>query len=89
LKIKLALNSVNAKHTRSLLRDLYHRKGPGRKPINSLEMRKAQLLKLLLRIPGNRRLALRLKDDRKAARVCGFRKQTPSHGLFTHFRHRL
>ena len=52
-------------------------------------MLKAQLLKHLLRIPSDRRLALRLKHDRKAARACGFRKRTPSHGLFTHFRHRL
>ena len=32
---------------------------------------------------------MRLKDDRKAARACGFRKQIPIHGLFTHFRHRF
>jgi len=83
------LNSVNSKHTRSLLRDLYHRKGPGRKPYNPLSILKAQLLKHLLRIPSDRRLALRLKHDRKAARACGFKKHTPSHGLFTHFRKRL
>jgi len=52
-------------------------------------MLKAQLLKHLLRIPSDRRLALRLKHDRKAAKACGFKKQTPSHGLFTHFRKRL
>ena len=52
-------------------------------------MMKAQILKHLLRIPSDRRLALRLKNDRKAARACGFKKQTPSHGLFTHFRKRL
>ena len=52
-------------------------------------MLKAQLLKHLLRIPSDRRLALRLKHDRRAARACGFRKHTPSHGLFTHFRKRL
>jgi hypothetical protein len=52
-------------------------------------MVKAQLLKHLLRIPSDRRLALRLKHDRRAARTCGFRNQTPSHGLFTQFRHRL
>jgi transposase len=83
------LNSVNTKHTRRLLRDLYHRKGPGRKPLNPMAMLKAQLLKHLLRIPSDRRLALRLKHDRTAAKACGFKKQTPSHGLFTHFRHRL
>jgi len=52
-------------------------------------MLKAQLLKHLLRIPSDRRLALRLRHDRRAARACGFGKRTPSHGLFTHFRHRL
>ena len=52
-------------------------------------MLKAQLLKHLLRIPSDRRLALHLEHDRRAAKACGFRKQTPSHGLFTHFRHRL
>jgi len=83
------LNSVNTKHIRHLLRDLYHRKGPGRKPINPISILKAQLLKHLLSIPSDRRLALRLKHDKRAAKACGFRKQTPSHGLFTHFRHRL
>jgi hypothetical protein len=52
-------------------------------------MLKAQLAKHLLRIPSDRRLALRLRNDHKTARACGFRKQTPSHGLFTQFRHRL
>ena len=89
MKIKQVLNSVNTKHIRRLLRNLYHRKGPGRKPINPLAMLKAQLLKYLLRIPSDRRLALRLKHDKRAAKACGFREQTPSHGLFTHFRHRL
>jgi hypothetical protein len=52
-------------------------------------MLKAQLLRHLLRIPSDRRLALRLKNDRSVARACGFKRQTPSHDLFTHFRHRL
>jgi len=72
-----------------MLKGLYHRRGPGRRHYNPLSMLKAQLLKHLLRIPSDRRLALRLKRDRKAARACGFRKETPSHSLFTHFRHRL
>ena len=83
------LNSVNIKNIRRLLRNLYHRKGRGRKPYNPLAMLKAQLLKHLLHIPSDRRLALRLKHDTRAARTCGFRKHTPSHGLFTHFRRRL
>lgn len=70
-----------------MLRDLYHIKGPGRKPYSPLSMLKAQLLKHLLSIPSDRRLALR--HDRKAAKACGFRNRTPSHSLFTHFRHRL
>jgi len=52
-------------------------------------MLKAQLTKHILRIISDRRLALRLKNDRKVARACGFRTQTPSHSLFTQFRHRL
>jgi hypothetical protein len=52
-------------------------------------MLKAQLAKHLLSIISDRRLSLRLKSDHKVARACGFRRHTPSHGLFTHFRHRL
>ena len=89
MKIKQVLNSVNTPHTRRLLKSFYHKKGPGRNPLNPLAMLKAQLLKHLLRIPSDRRLALRLCNDRRTATACGFKKQTPSHGLFTHFRHRL
>jgi hypothetical protein len=52
-------------------------------------MLKAQLAKHLLQIPSDRRLALRLRKDRRLAKACGLRRRTPSHGLFTHFRHRL
>jgi len=52
-------------------------------------MLKAQLAKHLLHIISDRRLSLRFKHDHKITRACGFRAQTPSHGLFTHFRHRL
>jgi len=52
-------------------------------------MLKAQLLKHLLRVPSDRRLALLLKRNKRAARVCGFKRKTPSHGLFTQFRHRV
>ena len=88
MKIKQVLDSISSRSLRRLLRGLYHRNGPGRKPYNPLSMLKAQLLKHLLRIPSDRRLSLRLKHDRKAARACGFRR-TPSHSLFTHFRRRL
>ena len=30
-----------------------------------------------------------LKWDRQVAKACGFKHETPSHGLFTQFRHRL
>jgi len=83
------LDSVDSKNLRRLLRNFYHRRGPGRKPYNPLSMLKAQLLKHLIRIPSDRRLALRLKHDWRAARACRLRKRTPSHGLFTQFRHRL
>jgi hypothetical protein len=52
-------------------------------------MLKAQLAKHLLNIISDRRLALRLRNEHKVARACGFRSRTPSHGLFTQFRHRL
>jgi len=52
-------------------------------------MLKAQLLKHLLRVPSDRRLALLLKRNRRIARACGFKRETPSHGLSTQFRHRL
>ncbi len=68
---------------------LYHGVGPGRKPYDPVSMLKAQLLKYLLRVPSDRRLALLLKRNRKMAKACGFRRKTPSHGLFTQFKHRL
>ena len=83
------LDSLNLDQIRRELTYLYPLEGPGRKPFRPLSMLKGQLAKHLLRIPSDRRLALRLRNDRKAARACGFRKQTPSHGLFTQFRHRL
>jgi len=71
------------------LMSLYHEAGAGRKPYPPVSMLKAQLLKHLLRVPSDRRLALLLKRNRKMAKACGFRRKTPSHGLFTQFRHRL
>lgn len=52
-------------------------------------MLKAQILKHLFYIPGDRILALHLRDDRKTEKARGLEKHTPSHGLFTHFRRRL
>jgi len=68
---------------------LYHGEGAGRKPYPPVSMLKAQLLKHLRRIPSDRRLALLLKRNKRVARACGFRRKTPSHGLFTQFRHRV
>jgi transposase len=78
-----------ARAIRSFLTSLYHREGRGRKPYDAVSMLKVQLLKRLWRVPSDRRLALLLKRDRRVARACGFRRETPSHGLFTQFRHRL
>ena len=50
---------------------------------------KAQVLKHLLRVPSDWRLSLLLKRNRKMAGACGFKRGTPSHGLFTQFRHRI
>jgi len=84
------LDSLNLDGIRTELDNHYHREGPGRNPFDSLAMLKAQLLKHFLQIPSDRRLAIRLKRDRRLARACGFkRRRTPSHGLFTQFRQRL
>ena len=89
MNVKRVLDSLNLDQIQKDLDDHYHQKGPGRHPYNSLAMLKAQLAKHLLNIISDRRLALRLKHDRKIARACGFHRRTPSHGLFTQFRHRL
>ena len=89
MSIKQVLVSLNLDSIRVFLMSLYHGAGPGRKPYAPICMLKAQLLKHLLRVPSDRRLALLLKRNRKMAKACGFRRKTPSHGLFTHFRHRL
>ena len=89
MNVKRVLDSLNLDQIRANLTIHYHQDGPGRNPVNPLAILKAQLAKHLLRIISDRRLALRLKRDHKVARACGFRRQTPSHGLFTHFRYRL
>ena len=83
------LCSLNLGSNRGFLMSLYHGEGAGRKPYDPVSMLKAQLLKHLLRVPSDRRLSLLLKRNRKMARACGFKRETPSHGLFTQFRHRL
>ena len=83
------LGSLNLCSIRGFLTSLYHEAGAGRKPIPPVSMLKAQLLKYLWRVPSDRRLALLLKRNRKAAKACGFKQKTPSHGLFTQFRSRL
>ena len=83
------LDSLNLTQIQTDLENHYHQTGPGRNTTNPSSLLKAQLAKHLLNIISDRRLALRLKHDRKLARACGFKKQTPSHGLFTQFRHRL
>ena len=87
--IRQVLSSLNLGCIHGFLMSLYHGEGAGRKPYPPVSMLKAQLLKHLLRIPSDRRLALLLKRNRKMAKACGFRRKTPSHGLFTHFRNRL
>ena len=89
MSIRRVLSSLNLERIRRFLMSFYHREGAGRKPYNPVSMLKAQLLKCLLRVPSDRRLALLLKRDRRIARACGFRDEKPSHGLFTQFRHRL
>ena len=89
MSIKRVLDSLDLECVREFLMSLYHKIGPGRKPYPPVCMLKAQLLKHLWRVPSDRRLALLLKRNRWIARACGFKRKTPSHGLFTQFRHRL
>ena len=89
MNVKHVLDSLNLDQIRRDLATYYHSEGPGRRQYQPLTMLKAQITKHLLRIASDRRLALRLRHDRKVARACGFRNHTPSHGLFTQFRHRL
>jgi hypothetical protein len=89
LNVERVLDSLNLDGIRIILWKQYHNTGPGRRPIDPLTMLKAQLIKHLLQIPSDRRLALRLRRDHRLSRACGFRRRTPSHGLFTQFRHRL
>ena len=83
------LSSLNLGCVRGFLLSLYQGAGASRKPYDPVSMLKAQVLKHLLRVPSDRRLAILLKRNRKMAKACGFRRETPSHGLFTQFRHRL
>jgi transposase len=87
--IKQVLSSLDMSSLGKFLMSLYHGEGSGRKPYSPISMLKAQVLKHLWRIPSDRRLALLLKFDGQAARACGFKRETPSHGLFTQFRDRL
>jgi len=89
LSIRQVLRSLNLGSIRGFLTSLYHKIGRGRRPYPPVCMLKAQLLKYLWRVPSDRRLALLLKRNRKVARACGFKRETPSHGLFTQFRHRV
>lgn len=89
MSIKQVLKSLNSDSIRGFLTSLYHREGAGRKPYNPVSMLKAQLLKHLMRVPSDRRLSLLLKRNKRMARACEFKRETPSHGLFTQFRHRL
>jgi len=83
------LCSLNLGCIRGFLTSLYHKVGRGRKPIIVGSMLNAQLLKHLWRVPSDRRRSLLLKRNRKVAKACGFKHETPSHGLFTPFGYRL
>jgi transposase len=89
LNVERVLDSLDLDWMHALLFEHYHSDGPGRNPFDPLAMFKAQILKYLLQIPSDRRLALRLRRDRRLTKACGFKRRTPSHGLFTQFRVRL
>ena len=87
MNVKRVLDSLNLDQIRTDLATRYQIEGPRRRQFNPFHMLKAQPAKHLLNIFSDRRLALRLRNDYKVARACGFRKRTASHNLFTHFRH--
>jgi transposase len=89
LSIRQLLGSLDLGCVRGFLASLYHGAGVGRKTVPPVSLLKAQLLKHLLRVPSDRRLALLLKKNKLIAGACDFRWKTPSHGLFTQFRCRL
>ena len=68
MNVKRVLDSLNLDQIHTELTKHYHNEGPGRNPINPLSMLKAQLAKHLLQIPSDRRLALRLRKDRRLAK---------------------
>ena len=65
----LVLSSSNLDGECKFLTSLYHGKGAGRKPYNPVSLLKAQLLKYLLRVPSDRRLALLLKSNSEMAKA--------------------
>jgi hypothetical protein len=69
LSIKKVLGSLNLGSIRGFLMSLYHGVGRGRKPYDAVFMLKAQLLKHLLRVPSDRRLALLLKRSARAKTI--------------------
>ena len=90
MNVECVLDSLDLDWMHALLFEHYHSEGPGRNPFHPSAMFKAQILKYLLQIPSDRRLALRLRRDRRLSKACGFHShRIPSHGLFTQFRLRL
>ncbi len=74
MNVERVLDSLDLDWIRILLWKHYHSDGPGRNPFDPLAMFKAQLIKYLLQIPGDRRLALRLRSDHARAGAA-----TPTH----------
>ena len=63
MSIRQVLGSLILGSIRGFLMSLYHGEVAGRKPYPPVSMLKAQLLKHLRRIPGDRRLVLLLKRN--------------------------
>lgn len=88
MSIKQVLGPLNLGCICRFLMSLHHKVWRGHKPYPAVSILKAQLLKHLWRVPSDRQMALLLKRNKWMARACGFKRETPSHGLFTQFRHR-
>ena len=71
------LGSLDLGSIRGFLKSLYHKVGRGRKPYPPVCMLKAQLLKQLLQVPSDRRVALLLKRNKRMTGACRFKRKTP------------
>jgi transposase len=79
-------DSIDFTAVLGLLLEPHHDSGPGRSFYDPEAMVKALMLQRFEGIPSERALAEELAKCRDYRRICGFGRDTPSRGCFTHFR---